>query len=134
MKIQEYRKQLNKNPDYIAAKKKLRPYLILANNVLNLRIKQGWTQSELAIRTGTKQANISRIESGLSNPTVQFLQKLANVFDVEIKDLLQENDSNIMKSNTEIEVVFVRVSEPGTSKYDNYADYQPYIPYEEVLQ
>lgn len=37
----------------------------------------GMTQKELAERMGTAQANISRFESGNYNPTLAFLQKMA---------------------------------------------------------
>ena len=37
----------------------------------------GMTQNELAERMGTAQANISRFESGNYNPTLAFLQKMA---------------------------------------------------------
>lgn len=37
----------------------------------------GMTQKDLAERMGTAQANISRFESGNYNPTLAFLQKMA---------------------------------------------------------
>lgn len=37
----------------------------------------GMTQKELAERMGTAQANISRFKSGNYNPTLAFLQKMA---------------------------------------------------------
>ena len=37
----------------------------------------GMTQKELAERMGTAQANISRFESGNYNPSLAFLQKMA---------------------------------------------------------
>ena len=49
-----------------------------------MRLERGWSQSELAQRAGTKQANISRIESGLSNPSVKVLQKLATAFGTQV--------------------------------------------------
>jgi DNA-binding XRE family transcriptional regulator len=41
------------------------------------RKASGMTQRELAERMGTAQANISRFESGNYNPTLAFLQKMA---------------------------------------------------------
>jgi transcriptional regulator with XRE-family HTH domain len=85
MNFKEYRKKLQQDPEYIAAEKELKPLLDLADRVLDLRLEKGWSQAELAQRVGTKQANISRIESGLANPTVKFLQKLAQAFGVELE-------------------------------------------------
>jgi transcriptional regulator with XRE-family HTH domain len=78
MKLAEYREQLQHDPDYRAAEEELRPLLDLADAVIALRLARGWSQAELAERVGTKQANISRLESGLANPGVKFLQKLAS--------------------------------------------------------
>ena len=78
MKLAEYREQLQHDPDYLAAEEELRPLLALADMVLAQRLARGWSQADLAERVGTKQANISRLESGLANPSVKFLQKLAN--------------------------------------------------------
>lgn len=78
MKLGEYREQLQRDPDYLAAEEELRPLLDLADAVIALRLARGWSQAELAERAGTKQANISRLESGLANPSVKFLHKLAS--------------------------------------------------------
>ena len=37
----------------------------------------GLTQKQLAEKMGTAQANISRFENGNSNPSLEFLQKMA---------------------------------------------------------
>lgn len=80
MKLEEYRKQLARDPEYLAAQEELRPLLELADTVLSQRLSRDWSQAELAERVGTRQANISRLESGLANPSVRFLQKVANAF------------------------------------------------------
>lgn len=49
--------------------------------MIDARITKGMTQSDLAVKVGTKQAVISRFESGQSNPTFTFLSKLANAMD-----------------------------------------------------
>jgi len=84
MKFDEFRNELRKDPEYIEAEKHLELILNLADEVLKLRIEKGWSQSELARRVGTKQSNISRIESGLGNPTIDFLQRLANAFETKL--------------------------------------------------
>ena len=39
---------------------------------------------ELAKKCGIKQSNISRIESGKANPTIKFLQKIAQALDADL--------------------------------------------------
>ena len=41
------------------------------------RRRQHMTQQELAGRTGLKQSNISRLETGKSNPSIEFLTRVA---------------------------------------------------------
>jgi len=41
------------------------------------RRRQRLTQQELAQRTGLKQSNISRLETGKSNPSIEFLARVA---------------------------------------------------------
>lgn len=84
MKLEEYRKQLARDPEYLAAQEELRPLLELADTVLSQRLSRDWSQAELAERVGTRQANISRLESGLSNPSIKFLQRLAEALDAKL--------------------------------------------------
>jgi len=84
MKLNEYRHQLEKSEEYQKAKEDLQLHFALADAVLDARMNKGWTQEELAEAIGTKQANISRIESGLANPTLEFIHKLAKALDLNI--------------------------------------------------
>lgn len=85
MKLSEYREKLSQNPEYVEAEKGLRIRFAFANAVLSERIKKGWSQAELAEAVGTKQANISRIEAGLANPTLDLIQRLCETLDLELE-------------------------------------------------
>lgn len=50
----------------------------LALTVIQLRMKEGWTQQQLATASGIQQSEISRIERGQGNPTFRTLQALAH--------------------------------------------------------
>jgi transcriptional regulator with XRE-family HTH domain len=84
MSYEEYVAKRRQDPEYREVERRLRPILDLADDVFNLRMERGWTQAELAKRVGTRQANISRLENGLTNPTFKFLQKLGEVFETEL--------------------------------------------------
>ena len=90
MNYKDYFKKLEENQEYQEAEQKFKLILDLADEILRLRIEKGWSQAELAERAGTKQANISRLESGLSNPSINFLQKVAKALDAEISIRFQE--------------------------------------------
>jgi len=46
--------------------------------IIAARMELSLTQKELAVRTGIRQSNISRIENGNSSPTIATLQQIAN--------------------------------------------------------
>jgi transcriptional regulator with XRE-family HTH domain len=92
MDLYEYVEKARQDPEYRQAERELRPYLDIANDVLALRLERGWSQTELARRAGTKQANVSRIESGVANPTVKTLQKLAEALGTEVQIRLAPAD------------------------------------------
>ena len=76
-----------------AAYQKLRPKLELGRQILELRLERGWTQKELAKRAGTKQANISRLENALLNPSIEMLQKVANALGARLEfELVPEEE------------------------------------------
>ena len=84
MRHEDVLQRLRQDPDYVAAEEELRPLLDIANAVLRLRLAKGWSQSELARRVGTQQANISKLENGLANPTVDFLRRVAEALETDL--------------------------------------------------
>ena len=50
----------------------------VADQLRSVRKAQGMTQEPLAERVGTKKSNISRLESGRYNPSLDFLVKVAD--------------------------------------------------------
>lgn len=84
MNYQDYLSQIEKDPEYIKAKEALRLHFALGDAVLHARIRRGWTQTELARRVGTKQANISRIEAAIGNPTLELIKKISDVLEMDV--------------------------------------------------
>lgn len=93
MRLEDWQRELEADEGYRKAAAELKPLLDLADDVLAARLARGWSQADLAERVGSKQANISRVESGLANPTLKFLQKLAEAIDSELIVRLQPRQS-----------------------------------------
>lgn len=53
----------------------------LSMQIREMRLARGWSQQELARRSGIAQGQISRLESGLHDGTITTYQRLARVFD-----------------------------------------------------
>lgn len=81
----ELRTKLLKDEEIKAQYEALRPQYELIEQVITARTQQGITQEELARRAGTKQSNISRFESGNYNPSLEFMQKLAQGLGKELQ-------------------------------------------------
>lgn len=58
---------------------------LLAYQMLLARHKSGMTQKELAARSGIYQADISKLERGLGNPSLSTLKRLADAMGMELK-------------------------------------------------
>jgi transcriptional regulator with XRE-family HTH domain len=56
----------------------------VASQLKAIRREQGMTQEQLAEAVGTKKSNISRLESGRYNPSLDFLVKVADGLDRQI--------------------------------------------------
>lgn len=89
MELKDYRQQLMQNPKIADAQRRLQPKLDLGRQILDLRLARGWTQKDLAERAGTKQANISKLENGLLNPSVDMLQRVANALGADLHVALE---------------------------------------------
>jgi len=57
----------------------------IIEEIIMARKEKNLTQKELAELIGTKQSNISRLESGNYNPTIDFLNKIAVAVGKELK-------------------------------------------------
>ncbi|WP_054198892.1 helix-turn-helix domain-containing protein [Clostridium baratii] len=66
---------------------------MLSDNIKLLRAKHNMTIKELSVKSGVGQSTISDIETGKAkNPRMETLQKLANVFNVDVGSLLNTEE------------------------------------------
>lgn len=63
---------------------RLTPRYVAISELISARIKKGITQKELAQKIGTKQSAIARFEAGNVNPSLGFLEKMAEVMGYKI--------------------------------------------------
>lgn len=82
--FEKYLQEQLKNPEFAREYKALEPEYEIIKQVIKNRTEQNLTQKELAKRVGIKQSNISRLESGNYNPSLDFLKKIAGGLGKEI--------------------------------------------------
>jgi ribosome-binding protein aMBF1 (putative translation factor) len=80
----EFEKELLSDPETKREYDKLGPQFEVISALIRTRIETGLTQKELAQKLGTKQSAIARLESGNSNPSIGFLQKLAQAMNMKL--------------------------------------------------
>jgi predicted transcriptional regulator len=57
----------------------------IIEEIITARQARNLTQKDLAELVGTRQSNISRLESGNYNPTLEFLNKIAKAIGKELE-------------------------------------------------
>ena len=76
-KYSDYKKKVLQNPEVKAEYDALQPEYDIIQAMIEVRNKLNITQKELSARTGITQADISRIENGTRNPSLNMVKKLA---------------------------------------------------------
>lgn len=75
--LRKYFEKQMQEPEFKAEHEKSRVEFELVRALIAARMEANITQQELAERSGVRQSNISRIESGYCLPTLTTLQALA---------------------------------------------------------
>ena len=83
--FQVYLAKRLKNPKFRKYYNEYGKQLEIAYQILQLRKQKRISQSELAKKIGTKQSNIARMEAGEQNFSIDTLQKIAQVFNKDLK-------------------------------------------------
>jgi len=74
----------------------------LGNHIYNLRTSRGLTQRDVAEKLSISDKAISKWENGTSQPSVYNLQKLADIFDITLEELLKVSKEKGKKQITKI--------------------------------
>jgi len=85
LSFERYLAQQMKNKAFRKAYEEEGQRLRIAYRILQLRKKQKLSQKELAQKLNTTQSVIARIEAGQQNLTTDTLQKIASIFNRELK-------------------------------------------------
>ena len=76
--FEQVKAELMKSPEFRKEYDKLAPRYDVINQIIEARKEQNMTQEELAKRMKTQKSNISRLESGNYNPSLDFLIRVCS--------------------------------------------------------
>ena len=65
----------------------------VGNKIKTTRKRKGISQTKIADECGVDKSNISRLETGLGNPTIITILKVANALSVPIGKLLDDKEA-----------------------------------------
>ena len=83
--FEDYKKQQMQDPELVREYEAIQPEMDVIRAIVNARTSQNLTQNELAKRTGINQADISKLENGTRNLSVNLLKRLAEGMGMSLK-------------------------------------------------
>ena len=85
VKFERIKEKLLEEEEFSNEYERLKPRYDIISQFIEARAEKNITQEELAKMVGTQKSNISRLESGTYNPSLDFLIKVAKCLGKEIK-------------------------------------------------
>ena len=85
VKFDDFLKEQLDDPEFRREYEALQPERAIIQAIIDARKQSGLTQKELSERTGITQGDISKLERGNANPSLNTLQRLAAGMGMTIK-------------------------------------------------
>ena len=83
--LKQYKDEHMKYITFAKEYEAMQPEMDVIRAIVEARTSQNITQKELAERTGINQADISKLENGTRNPSVNLLKRLADGMGMALK-------------------------------------------------
>ena len=83
--LEDIKLELMKDPEFLKEYEAIQPEMDIIRAIVDARIANNLTQKQLEERTGINQADISKLENGTRNPTINLLKRLAEGMDMILK-------------------------------------------------
>ena len=83
--LKQYKDEQMKDTAFATEYEAVQPEMVVIRAIVEARTSQNITQKELAERTGINQADISKLENGTRNPSVNLLKRLADGMGMALK-------------------------------------------------
>ena len=84
-KYNDFLKEQLQDEDFKKEYDDLQPEFDVIRAIVDTRVSLNLTQKQLAERTGINQADISKLENGTRNPSINLLKRLADGMDMVLK-------------------------------------------------
>ena len=99
--LKQFKNEQMKDDEFVKEYEAIQLELDVIRAIVNARTSQNITQKELAERTGINQADISKLENGTRNPSVNLLKRLADGMGMALKiEFVPKQKINEFNRNT----------------------------------
>lgn len=85
MNFQDFKKEQMKKPEFKKEYDSLETEFKIKQALIDLRKTNNLSQKELSELTGIAQGDISKLENGKGNPTLEILNRIAKAMNAEVK-------------------------------------------------
>ena len=83
--LKEFKNEQMTDREFAEEYQALQPELDVIKAIIEARTSQNLTQKQFSERTGINQADISKLENGTRNPTINLLKRLAEGMGMALK-------------------------------------------------
>lgn len=97
----------------------IQPEMDVIRAIVDARTSQNMTQKELAERTGINQADISKLENGTRNPSVNLLKRLADGMGMALKIEFVPKQKALYQLMSKLNEAEISIREEGTISADD---------------
>lgn len=89
----------------------------LGRTIQTLRMAKGLSLSQLALDAGLAKSNLSRIEQGEGNPTIETIWRLAVQLDTPFGDLIASLESTVGENGIQVRLIDQGLDNPRVDVY-----------------
>lgn len=83
--LRDFLEEQLKDSEFKKEYEAIQPEMAVIRALVDARISQNLTQKQLSERTGINQADISKLENGTRNPSLNMLKRLADGLDMTLR-------------------------------------------------
>lgn len=83
--LKQFKEEQMEDTEFVKEYESIQTELDVIRAIVEARTSRNMTQKELAERTGINQADISKLENGTRNPSVNLLKRLAEGMGMSLK-------------------------------------------------
>src|ERR1700744_3881757 len=88
--------------------------IAVAQNILSLRIRAGWSLRDAARRLGISTSALSKIETGVTDVNLSRLEQIAHIFGVELVQLWGLDFEDAARKELNLDIAKQKVSDLET--------------------